>query len=549
MTPRSVTNELELRDYLAVARRRKWAIAGVTLIVVAAALVASFLQTPVYEATAQVLLQPRASEEIFAPEEQAQPALPTRVDTEIEVMRSRSVRMAVTEELGREPDVAVSPVGETEVVRVRASSTDPADAAEEANIYADTYIKTRRSQRINDLLATSEQVQAKVGEIESELAALPPPPGGNARRQALENRRDAYLAQLDQLDLASELTQTGGAQVISEAREPTSPARPTPVRNAALALGVGLVLGVGVAFLRDHLDDSIKTKEDLEQASSGLSVLGLIPAVPKWRDRKRPVLVSVSDASSPVSEAYRALRTSVRFLGLDRRLQVLELTSSVAAEGKTTTVANLGVAMARAGARVVVIDCDLRRPRLHDFFQLDNTIGFTSVLLGEVSLSDALVGVPSEKNLYVLPSGPPPPNPSELLSGRRVEELLDRLRKATDIVLIDAPPVLPVSDARILSGVVDGVALVASSQRATATDVSRSVELLNQVGAPLLGTVLNGIGTSAAYGDGYHYDYGYQAETKPPKRKKKRRAQATPDGAAVNGNTARENAVRRTLEV
>jgi capsular exopolysaccharide synthesis family protein len=523
----------------------------VTLAVVAAALVASFLQTPVYEATAQVLLQPRASEEIFAPEDESQPEQTSRVDTEIEVMRSRSVRSAVTEELGREPDVALSPVGETDVVRVRASSTDPGEAAEEANTYARTYIETRRRQRVGDLLAASEQVQAKVAEIDGQLARLAPPPGGSAQRQALENRRDAYLAQLDQLDLASELTQTGGAQVISEAQEPTTPARPTPVRNAVLALVAGLALGVGVAFLRDHLDDSIKTKEDLEQATSGLNVLGLVPAVPKWRDRKRPVLISVSDASSHVSEAYRALRTSVRFLGLDRRLQVVQLTSSVAAEGKTTTVANLGVAMARAGARVVVIDCDLRRPRLHEFFQVDNTTGFTSVLLGEVHLSDALVSVSGEENLYVLPSGPPPPNPSELLSGKRVGELLDRLREAVDIVLIDTPPVLPVSDARILSGVVDGVALVASSQRATVNDVARSVELLKQVGAPLLGTVLNGIDTSAAYGDGYQYGYRYQADTKKKRKKGKKRgrAKATADHAATNGKVPSEKVESTPLRV
>ena len=529
---------LELRDYLAVLRRRKVTVLATVVAVVATALAVSFVQTPVFAGEAELLLQPRPSEEIFAPEGQVQGRLDQAraVETEIGVMESRSIRQAVEDELGSEPEVTIRSDGQTDLVTIIAESTDPEQAAHVANTYADVYIETRRQQLVADLETAIDQVQAKIIEIENaaeeplaELDARIAAAPEGAERRALEAERSAraeqleavqgniqaqqapYVTQLNQLQLAVRLTQTGGAQVVSRAEVPESPVRPDPVRNGAVAVVLGLVLGVGLAFLREYLDESIATKDDLQQATGGRNVLGLIPAVSGWKNRATPRVVSISDPGSPAAEAYRTLRTSVQFIGLDRPVQTIQFTSPSSGEGKTTTLANLAVALASAGQRVVVVCCDLRRPRLHEFFGMGNDIGFTSVLLGDTPLAEALQGVPGQPRLALLASGPQPPNPSELLASPRAEELLDLLKAKVDVVLVDSPPVLPVTDGMVLARIVDATILVATANMTTRKEVQRSVELLHQVDAPLMGAVLNGVdpgsidGYGSRYGDSYKY--------------------------------------------
>jgi non-specific protein-tyrosine kinase len=299
----------------------------------------------------------------------------------------------------------------------------------------------------------------------------------------------------------------GGANLLTAARAPSRPVKPTPVRNGILALGVGLALGTGLALLFELLDDSIKSKEDLERVVGPLPTLGLIPAIPSWRDREEAVVVSRSDPASPATEAYRTLRTNIQFMGLDHPMRTVQITSCNASEGKTTTIANLGVALARAGQRVIVVCCDLRRPRLNEFFGVPNAVGFTSVLLGDVPLSAALQPAPGEQRLVVLPSGPLPPNPSELLSSKRTIELITALQANSDVVLLDSPPVLPVTDAAVLAARVDATILVATARSTTRKEAARAAELLRQVDAPLVGTVLNGVGDDSGYGYAYKYEY------------------------------------------
>ena len=526
------TGQLDLRDYVAVVQRRKLTILLCVVGAVTAALVASLLQTPVYEATADVVFETRSTEVILAPRSVV---IGPQVATEIQVMQSRSVREAVAEELGAEPDVSVAPVGETQVVRISARSPDPAVAANIANVYAETYITFRREQLVTELLAAGDQVQAKVDELDQQINVIEQPLVDleaqiaattssaeraplEAQRAALEQeidtqreglitRRDGYADQLDQLQLARNLTESGGVRLVGRAVEPTSPVVPTPVRNALLALVAGLMLGVGLAFVREQLDDTVKTKDELERATGGLGALALIPAVASWKDRSQPQVVSVTEPASPAAEAYRSLRTSVQFIGLNHPVQVIQLTSPNASEGKTTTLANLAVALAGSGQRVVVVCCDLRRPRIHEFFGLDNSIGFTSVLLGEIPLSASLQTVPGQSRLALLASGPTPPNPSELLASHRSSQVLSALRSECDVVLVDSPPVLPVTDSIVLSRMVDATIVVGTAGRTTRKEYHRAVELLRQVDAPLIGSVLNGVDQDDLYGVGYGYGY------------------------------------------
>ncbi len=274
-------------------------------------------------------------------------------------------------------------------------------------------------------------------------------------------------------------------------------------------------------MLRDRLDDRIRTKAELERVAGGLPTLGLIPTVAEWKDRKNPFLIAAEHAKSPPAEAYRGLRTSIQFIGLEHSIRTLQITSPAAADGKTTTSANLAVTMAQSGQNVVLVSCDLRRPRIHEFFGIPNEVGFTSVLVGDATLEDALVGLPAFGRLTILPSGPIPPNPSELLGSKKAGDVFALLAQAADLVIIDSPPVLPVTDAAVLAGTVDAVVLVAAARRTTRKDLARSVEVLSRVHAPLAGLVLNGASeadTYVYYRYGDQYGYGYRDAPDEPRQ-------------------------------
>jgi capsular exopolysaccharide synthesis family protein len=240
-------------------------------------------------------------------------------------------------------------------------------------------------------------------------------------------------------------------------------------------------------------------------------VLGLIPEVAGWKNEDVPQLITRSAPNSSTAEAYRSLRTSIQFVGIDRPLRIVQVTSPNAQEGKTTTLSNLAVVLAQAGQRVVMVCCDLRRPRLHHFFDKDNAVGFTSVLLGQSSLADAVQpAIPGQDHLWLLASGPPPPNPSELLASPLSGEILRTLASEFDLVLVDCPPVLPVTDAAVLAAHVDATVLVSIAGITTGKQLERAIEVLGQVNAGLIGTVLNGVADRTAYGYSYRYGgYGY----------------------------------------
>ena len=473
------SGELDLRDYLRVLRRRRAVLGITTLVVLATTLVVSFLQTPVYQGTAEVVLQARSTESLFDPNT-GEPRDPARtVETQIRVIKSKPVEAAVREKLGTAPKVSATALGQTDVIQVKVESTDPERAAAAADTYATAYIDFRRRQAVEDVLAASQEVQAKVADLQRQIERLngrvntaspaqrpQVEQGIAAEQQALLSQQALFKQKLDQLQVDAAL-KTGGAQLVTPAEVPASPVRPKPARNGLLGLVMGLIAGVGLAFLRDYLDDSIKEKEDLERVAGSAPTLGLIPMVPDWKDRKDSMVVSSTDPKSPVAEAYRTLRTSIQFMGLDRPMRTIQVSSPAASEGKSTTISNLAVALAKAGQRVVIVCCDLRRPRVHEFFGLSNSIGFTSVLLGDVPLASALQQVEGIDRLEVLASGPVPPNPSELLSGRWTVEVLTEVQAHADVVLIDCPPVLPVTDAAVLSGRVDATLLVATAGSTT----------------------------------------------------------------------------------
>jgi polysaccharide biosynthesis transport protein len=555
----SSSSDLDLRHYLSVIRRRKGTITLALLIVLGATLAATAAQTPVYSATAKIRYSYSLPSQTVLEPQSARGDIERALQTEVDAVESEAVKVGVREELGKAPDVTVSLVDNANILTVTAESTNREEAAAIANAYVNSYVTYRNESLTSDyeealpgIVAQIENQQSALGPLTAELDA--------ARAESDETKDPSILAEATQrlqpqidavnnqisvlqqqanaLSLQASVPQNGAADVLAAASVPRGPVRPQPTRNAALGGAVGLLFGIGLAFLFEYLDDSVKTSEDVESLTGGIPTLGLIPAI-DWKDKAQTQLVSISKPSSPAAEAYRSLRTSVQFLSLERNLQVVQLTSPSASEGKTTTLTNLGVAMARSGLRVVVVDCDLRRPRLMDFFGLSNHIGFTSVLLGESPLSAAVQQVPDEARLFVLASGPLPPNPSELLASRRADEVVDALRAEFDVVLIDSPPVLPVTDAAVLSRVVDGTLLVATVRTTRKKALLRAVEALRQVDAPIVGTVLNGLPVDSAYASSYtyhHYSaspYGQEPKKRRGRKGRKGEAQAAaPDWEA-----------------
>lgn len=541
MEPQSAP-ELDLRRYIEIVRRRRVVIVIVLVGTVGLALLFSAAQTPVYEARTRLLLRSSAGDQLLG----ANNSNATDVATEIQVMQSEPVRQAVAEELGRRPSVRFSTVDETNVVIVTARADDAKRAAEDANGFAQGYINWRlgsgnttltdRADRLrtqqDTLNAQLTLAAAPLQAVEDQLAALPPTlPGEDAspERQALQEERDRVAAatadernaiqarvlanqqELSQVEQAISFLTVGGNQILSSASPPSTPLTPRPMRNAVLGLMVGLIGGIIVALALEMLDDRIRRKEDLVTASGGRSVIGFIPVVgkPRKRGRGEATVISIDSPSSPAAEAYRTLRTSIQFLSVDEPIRLIQVTSPNPAEGKTTTVANLGVALARAGQRVVVVCCDLRRPRIHEFYGVDNAVGFTSVLLGDATLEKAVQDVEGEPRLQILASGPPPPNPAEMLSAKRTRDVLTALAEYADVVIVDTPPVLPVTDSLVMSGLVDVTILVAKADSTDKRAVRRAVELLDQVDANLVGCVLNGAPLGGPYGYGTNYGYGY----------------------------------------
>jgi len=503
--------ELELRHYLHVLRRRYPIVVLVAAVAVGAVLAFDFTSTRIYSASADVLLTDTQQNTVFSNGQVTSVDPVRRVDTQVTVMESSPIKSTVDHSLGADAgkvsSVSVAGVGQTDVIEVTVESPNPTVAKRAADLYAQTYVATRRTQQVDSLLAAGNEVQKKLNQIQFQINSLDPKTAG-AQRDALTGQYNLFKQQLDQIQVNAAV-QSGGAQVAATAVVPSSPVKPQPIRDALLAGVLGLLLGVGLAFLAEYLDDKINTTDDVGRYGHGLTVLAEVPAVSGWRDRKATRVVSIQDSNSSAAEAYRSLRTSLQIIGLRRPIQTILVTSPMTSEGKTTTAVNLAVTMARAGRRVVLVDLDLRRPRLDRFFDLDREPGITSVLVGDAPLSEALAaiavadGVPP---VQLLTSGPIPPNPSELMGTARLSELLASMQSFADLVIIDSPPLIPVTDALVLCGRVDGVLLVVGAGQTRRRHLGRSAELLQQTEAPVLGAVLNA--TTAQH---HRYGYGYGA--------------------------------------
>lgn len=347
----------------------------------------------------------------------------------------------------------------------------------------------------------------------------------DAARDLAETWVTAIGTQVDQIENAGGTVESGSSIVsfttLDSAVVPTEPSSPNTRLAVMLGLLIGFALGVGYSLLRNVFDRRLRSSEQIER-ETGVPVIGMIPFDKNFSDERRIAVsqggndVTNRDESDyAVAEAVRELRTNLQFMNVDQRPRIIAVTSSVPGEGKSTVIANLAVAIAASGERVVVVDGDLRRPMVAKAFGVLPGIGLTDVLIGRAELQDVLQPWGDTGKLYVLGAGAIPPNPSELLGSNAMHAVLTELANHA-IVLVDAPPLIPVTDAALLAARTDGALVVAYARRTTSDALAKSLQNLERVNARPLGIILNGVPRKGADADNYGYQYrGYYGSAQP----------------------------------
>jgi succinoglycan biosynthesis transport protein ExoP len=515
---------IDLREHLAILRVRKWTVLAVIAVAVGIALAYSLRQTPLYSAEARVLVKPISSNEVYIP--------PPNLETEAEILASEPVAELVREDLGVQSPassllggVAVEAVTETEVLVVNYTSADPGFARDAAESFAQSYVDYRRNVVLKELVSAREAIEKQVAVAERELTGISRDiqraraANDRSLQQSLEIERSGLISRLGSLEerlsniQPEQAVSLGGGEVIETASLPSAPSSPNHVRNGLVGFLFGILFGIGAAFLRDRLDDRLRGRGDIERTLDA----PLLATVAKFRTPKNtfelPVRINPRGAAS---EAYRTLRTNVQFIAAQQNLKSFVVTSPVPGEGKTVTCANLAVALAQAGSRVICVSGDLRRPTLERYFSLGSSSDGLSTWLSGTGGEDELIALirnPGIPYLRVLTSGPIPPNPPEVLASPRLMTLVSRLEANADIVLFDSAPTLSLADTVVLASRVVGTLLVidAGSTRRSATIHAR--QELERVGARIIGSVLNSFDPSNTP---YYYPSYYSAYESQP---------------------------------
>ena len=337
------------------------------------------------------------------------------------------------------------------------------------------------------------------------------------KREADTNKElyNGLLQRLKETGISASLT-ASNIQILDRAEVPKNPFKPKKVLNIFLSLIVGLFGGIGLAFFAEYLDNTVKTPEDIEKKIL-MPSLGLVPLYRNHDSTKTipPVeFISHADTKSLMSEAYTSIRTFLLFSTAGKPPKVMMVTSARREEGKTTTSINTSISLTKSDARVILIDADMRRPRLHKAFKVSNTKGLSSFLSGNEEFSETLIKHTSVPGLDIMTAGPLPPNPAELLSSYRLRDLIDGLYALYDFIIFDTPPILGLADAAITSTQTDGVILVVRSGETPKEAAQQAKKILESVNAKVLGVVLNGISESnMKYGNYSYYQYYYQNDT------------------------------------
>jgi succinoglycan biosynthesis transport protein ExoP len=526
---------VNLRTYPRVLWRRKWWVVGCALVGLLGATVYAFAAHKQYSATTQLLLEAPTGSATTTPTNAT-----TQVATELQLLTSPAIVNAVEARLGLSSlDVSVGDQGQTNAISVTAKASKADQAARIANAYATEFVDYENTLALKNITRAEDQLQNLINAADKAL----PSTSGSPQGTALANQLAALQGQYSQLQVEA-AGNPGGVTIFSPATTPTTPSSPKKVELILIGLAAGLLVGICAAFIVDSLDDSIQSKEQLEELTLGVPVLGLVPQIKAWRPRSKPYLATLAEPQSPVAESYWALRTSLKFVGIGKPVQSVLVTSPASDEGKTSTVANIGVVLSKAGQRVVLVSVDFRRPRLSSFFGTSDTFGLTSIVIGDATLEDVLQEVPDLPGLTYLGTGPAPPDPAGFLSNPKTAEIFDRLSRQFDVVVYDSPPVVPVTDAVLMAKQTDVSLVVVATGMTSRASLRRTQEQFAGAGVKNLGIVLNDVSgeirdVSRAYGYAPNYGNrdGFRADGSSAKAEKQSEKQDEKQVASVTASS------------
>lgn len=515
-------NQPDLREYIRPLQRWWWLLVVATVVAMLSSYIYSAIQPDVYVSRATIsvgaaLRNPNpTSYDIYLAQQ--------LTETYVDIANRAPLRAATMQALGMDwlPWYIVSQAAGRPILDVQVYDEDPERAfwvAEELVRQiillgpAGKEVQDRQAfldqqlQKLEDSITQTElaiiEREDKLLTIDSarELAAM------QAEIAALQTKLSTLQQNYAGLLTTTQRGAVNALEVLEEASLPTESQPSNILINTLVAAVVGLTLAAGGAYLLEFLDNTLKDGEEVKKTLD-ITLLGSVPKILESETGADGKLIMLQTTQSPVIEAYRVLRTNLQFAAVDRSLRLLLISSSQPEDGKSLTTANLSIALARSGKRVVLVDADLHRPTQHRLFNLYNNIGVTTALLAEDTEIEQLLQPTLVPGLSVLTSGPLPPNPAELLGSQRMQQILTQLKEVADIVVIDSPPISAVVDSIILSTTVDGMLLVLRAGKTSREAAKRSLNALEQVRAPVLGMVLNGV--DARSGGYYYYDnYGY----------------------------------------
>jgi capsular exopolysaccharide synthesis family protein len=523
---------MELGRYIRLLLRWFWLIPLIALIAGAAAYVVNLRAIPIYESSTTLLINQTSSDSTTIDFNSLRTS-EGLARTYVTLLYKRPILEQVIANLKLDIDpkrleqkVSVSTVRDTQLIVLTVEDPNPQLAAKIANEIVHVFGQYMRDLQASRYATTQENLQqellkdqADIDNTQAKIDVINPSGGAeligtrNQLRVLLDQQRASYamlLKNYEQVRVSAART-IDNLSVVEPAEPEMVPVRPKRLLNAFLAVLVGAMAGFGMVFLLGYLDSSVKSSADVENLIGAVT----LASIARVRGPTGLGLVTIKDARSAIAETYRMLRVNIDFSAIDRPIQTLVVTSSVSAEGKSTTSANLAVILARSGRRVILVDADLRKPTLHTFFDQTNERGLTMALIPEAgALSNTYLVDTGIENLLLMPSGPLPPNPAELLSSQRMTKLLEDLKGQADIVLIDSPPVLAVVDPMLVARMCDAVLLVALAGSTRSDQLKRTAEQIMQSGTKFLGVVLNGVPRSETLSDLSYYFEGHRSPSR-----------------------------------
>jgi len=552
MTDTIITNEPHMKDYLNILRRRKGIVILFFITTVLVVVLGSFIMKPVYRAKSTLFIDLENPNVLTASgivelQSQNYYSYKEYYQSQKEILTSLPIIQKVFSEFGladtkeysraKEPirkflkTIRVEPVRDTRLLELYVENKNPEIAAKMANRIAEIYVKRNlyyisKTELLNLLKNEYLKLETKLSEY-SKIYKEGHPEMIRLKKEIEElvNKIEAeknlsiqedYLKQEELLDYKYTLEglKANNVSILAAAEIPKVPVMPKKLLNLVLSIVIGFFGGIAFAFFYEYMDDTIKEAADL----SGVTKLPFLGSVPKMTygrkmtEFQKDILVHVKP-KDPIAEAYRSIRTSILFSSDEGTpLRTLVLTSPAPQEGKTTTLCNIGIAMAQNQKKVLLVDADMRNPRLHEVFKKDNKEGLSTFLSRQKVGLAGLIQKTDIENLYLITSGTNPPNPSELLASPRLKDFIDAAGDEFDFILFDTPPIAILTDAAILSGCTDGVVLVVESGKTPKKILGRISKILSDAKAKVIGIILNKL--SANSSDYYYYSYYYSRSPK-----------------------------------